>query len=199
MTVRDVGAKAVIRKHRLLTTEHLLTGVSLARIAYGLFLLFYLISHYAERHLLWGPDGLLPHDAFLEASEARGILTLFHLSGSPGFFELVYHAGFVIAFLYLIGYRTRLVGVLTFILFWSFYFRNPHLTNGGDNILRLQLFYLMFAHAGAHFSVDALRRKRLLPEERASQERCRRSSTTPPSWQRSFSSPSCISPRACIK
>ena len=148
------------RLYRFLTTEHLLTGISLARIAYGLFLLFYLISHYAERHLLWGPDGLLPHDAFLEASEARGILTLFHLSGSPGFFELVYHAGFVIAFLYLIGYRTRLVGVLTFILFWSFYFRNPHLTNGGDNILRLQLFYLMFAHAGAHFSVDALRRRK---------------------------------------
>lgn len=151
----------MIRKlHRLLTTEHLLTGVSLARIAYGLFLLFYFISHYAERHLLWGPGGLLPHDAFLEMAEARGILTLFHLSGEPWFFELVYHAGIVVAFLYLIGYRTRLIGVLTFILFWSFYFRNPHLTNGGDNILRIQLFYLLFAQTGARFSLDALRRRK---------------------------------------
>ncbi|GAA5347145.1 putative DCC family thiol-disulfide oxidoreductase YuxK [Planifilum fimeticola] len=152
----------MIRKlYRLLTTEHLLTGVSLARIAYGLFLLFYLISHYAERHLLWGPGGLLPHDSFLEMAETRGILTLFHLSGASWFFELIYHAGFVIVFLYLVGYRTRLTGVLTFILFWSFYFRNPHLTNGGDNILRIQLFYLMFAQVGARFSLDALRRRNM--------------------------------------
>src|SRR5690606_37581623 len=33
------------------------------------------------------------------------------------------------------------------------------LTNGGDNILRIQLFYLMFAQAGARFSLGALRRR----------------------------------------
>ena len=182
----------MIRKlHRLLTTEHLLTGVSLARIAYGLFLLFYFISHYAERHLLWGPGGLLPHDAFLEMAEARGILTLFHLSGEPWFFELVYHAGIVVAFLYLIGYRTRLTGVLTFILFWSFYFRNPHLTNGGDNILRIQLFYLLFAQTGARFSLDALRRRKT---SSPGKERRKRNVGGPPQRRRPGSGPSARPP-----
>ncbi|MFC4077621.1 DCC1-like thiol-disulfide oxidoreductase family protein [Salinithrix halophila] len=148
------------RVERFLTREHMLFGTSLLRISMGLGILYFFFYHYSERHLLWGAGGLWPTDAFLAGAEERHILTLFHLSESPWFFEGVYHIGILAALLFTLGYRTRWTTFLTFLVLWSFYYRNPFVTNGGENILRLQLFYLLFANAGAYLSLDARRQAR---------------------------------------
>lgn len=145
---------AVKRLERFLTTKHFLIGTSLMRLSMGLGILFYLLAHYPERHLLWGADGLWPTEKFMEAAEERGIITLFHLSDAPWFFDLIYHGGIVTTVMFILGFRTRLATILTFLLFWSLYYRNSFVTNGGDNIIRLQLFYLIFAQAGTYFSLD---------------------------------------------
>jgi len=145
---------AVKRLERFLTTKHFLIGTSLMRLSMGLGILFYLLAHYPERHLLWGADGLWPTEKFMEVAEERGIITLFHLSDAPWFFDLIYHGGIVTTVMFILGFRTRLATILTFLLFWSLYYRNSFVTNGGDNIIRLQLFYLIFAQAGTYFSLD---------------------------------------------
>ncbi|PTX60798.1 putative DCC family thiol-disulfide oxidoreductase YuxK [Melghirimyces profundicolus] len=151
------------RLERFLTTKHLLIGTALTRIGLGAGVLFHLLYHYSERHLLWGGEGLWPTAKFLEGSEERGIWTLFHISESPWFFEGVYHLGILATLMFILGFKTRLATILTFLTVWSLYYRNPFVTNGGDNILRIQLFYLMFAQAGARFSLDRVFRKNKKP------------------------------------
>ncbi|GGE26428.1 hypothetical protein GCM10011571_30780 [Marinithermofilum abyssi] len=148
------------RLERFLTTKHVLIGTSWLRIFFGAGILFYLLSHYSERHLLWGADGLWPYQQFLAGSEKREIWTLYHLSSSPIAFEVIFHGTLFVTLLWTIGWHTRLTGVLTFLCFWSLYYRNPFITNGGDNIVRLQLLYLLFADLGARFSVDRWRKRR---------------------------------------
>ncbi|OYD06939.1 DCC1-like thiol-disulfide oxidoreductase family protein [Paludifilum halophilum] len=142
-----------------LTREHMLIGAGLLRMTIGLGILFHLIDHYPERHLLWGEKGLWPIGEFLSGAEERGIYTLFHLSDAPWVFEGIYHGGILVVLLFTLGYRTRITTVCTFILFWSLYYRTPFITNGGDNLVRIVLFFLLFANAGARLSLDRRRRK----------------------------------------
>ncbi|SFS30625.1 HTTM domain-containing protein [Marininema halotolerans] len=147
------------RVEEFLTTPHLLIGTSLLRVGFGLGLLYLYLYHMSERHLLWGSFGLWPTGPFLEGANVRGVYTLFQWFDSPWFLEGVYFGGILATLLFTIGYRTRLFSIITFVIFWSFYFRNPFITNGGENILRLEMFYLLFANAGAYFSVDHSRKK----------------------------------------
>ncbi|SMO80818.1 HTTM domain-containing protein [Melghirimyces algeriensis] len=132
--------------------ERLLIGASLIRVQFALILLTFFILNYGQRDLLWGPDGIWSYGNFL-SSHNNGILNLFHFSASNLFFEILFHLFIVILVLYLLGIRTRLTGLLVFIFFWSFYYRNPAIMNGGMNLLRLELLYLMFANTGAYLAL----------------------------------------------
>lgn len=151
------------RLNHFLSTKRVLIGTSLMRFSLGTGILFYLLYHYQERHLLWGSEGLWPTEKFMESSGERGIITLFHLSDAPWFLDGIYHIGILAVVMFTIGFRTRLATIFTFLIFWSLYYRNPFITNGGDNIVRIQLFFLLFAQAGTHFSLD-----RMLSQRRTS-------------------------------
>lgn len=57
-----------------------------------------------------------------------------------------------------IGFMSRLSSIVVYVCFMSLYARNPFITNGGDQLLHLAGFFLMFAPAGAALSVDRLLR-----------------------------------------
>lgn len=59
------------------------------------------------------------------------------------------------ALLLLVGYRTRIMVVLSWVFLLSIQNRNELLTTGGDNLLLLMVFWAMFLPIGARFSVDA--------------------------------------------
>jgi hypothetical protein len=59
-----------------------------------------------------------------------------------------------------LGWRTRLSAVVAWALATTFHTRLPWLTNGGDDLFRAGLFYLMLAPAGATWSLDARRRRK---------------------------------------
>ncbi|PTM56496.1 DCC1-like thiol-disulfide oxidoreductase family protein [Desmospora activa] len=145
---------------RWLSHPHHLIGVALFRIFTGVGISFYLIYHWPERHLLWGDTGLWPREVYLAEAADRGIWTLFHLTESPWLLEAVYGGGLVVSFLFTIGLWTRPLSIAVFLVFWSLYYRNTNVPNGGDNLIRIQLFFLMFTQAGARLSVDAWLRRR---------------------------------------
>ncbi|QKG83394.1 HTTM domain-containing protein [Kroppenstedtia pulmonis] len=146
---------------RFLTTRHMLIGLSLFRIIIGTGFLFHLLQHWSERHLLWDAKGLYTYDEFLKETEGQGIYTLFHLSGEPWLLEVIYHGGILVTILFVLGFHTRLTSVLAFLIYVAIYFRNPEITNAGDNIVRLEWFFLLFTHSGAYFSWDRYRRQAL--------------------------------------
>jgi len=57
----------------------------------------------------------------------------------------------------LVGYRTRLAAVMSWILLMSLDGRNPALLNSGDVLLRCMLLWSLFLPLGARFSIDSWR------------------------------------------
>lgn len=143
------------RLYEDLTAERGLIGTSLLRISLGLCVLSLYLLHYSQRLYIWGPEGVWPFGEFTRNAARSGIFSLYALNGSRAYFELVFHAGILVSIAFVLGWRARLASVLTFLFTWSIYARNSTITDGGDNITRLVLFYMMFMNTAAHFSLDA--------------------------------------------
>ncbi len=61
---------------------------------------------------------------------------------------------FLIALCLLIGYKTSLFTLLNYIFLLSLHHRNPMILQGGDDLLRITLFYMIFLPWGKHYSLD---------------------------------------------
>lgn len=139
-----------------------LIGASLFRIVSGLTILHLYLADYHQRHYLYGPLGVWPFARSLAEAHTAGAFSVYLWSRAPLYFEVVFHLGILCTALFVIGWRTRLMTLLTFVSLWSLHQRNPALLDGGDNIIRIVLVYALFAELGAFFSLDAdrLRRER---------------------------------------
>lgn len=132
------------------TRPHRVIGLSIWRVSTGLCLLYWYLAHYLNRHYLWGPHGVVPYSEFLAWRQ----LSLYSLSASSIWFELVFHAGIIAAVLFVVGWHTRIIAVVNFIFHYSIYTRNHYFLNAGDNLTILVQFLLLFACTSAHFAVD---------------------------------------------
>ncbi|MCA9649198.1 MAG: HTTM domain-containing protein [Myxococcales bacterium] len=94
--------------------------------------------------------------------------SLLYFWDTPQFFWGHMIAFWACAVLFMVGFRTRLMGVLTFVLMNSIFFRNHLFWEGTELVYRVFLAYLICAKAGHAYSVDnwlrcrKLRRKGLL-------------------------------------
>ncbi|MBK49515.1 MAG: hypothetical protein CL768_00530 [Chloroflexi bacterium] len=80
----------------------------------------------------------------------------FHLANGSELFQIILFAiNIALAFLLLVGYRTRITTILLFLFTVSLHARNPLILNGGDDILRLFLFWSIFLPLGAIWSIDS--------------------------------------------
>ncbi|HEX3903552.1 MAG TPA: HTTM domain-containing protein [Polyangia bacterium] len=82
---------------------------------------------------------------------------LFQLTGSPAGVVALLSFGFVVAIALLVGHRTRLANLLCWIFMLSIQDRNLAITDGGDTVLRMWLFWGLWCDLGAGHSVDARR------------------------------------------
>jgi hypothetical protein len=122
-------------------------------------------------------DGLTDDDPW-GFFDFRGVLeflqgpkwSLLYFWDSPTFFWCHLWAFELCAALFVIGFRTRLMGVLTFFLMNSIFFRNHLFWEGTELVYRVFLAYLVCAKSGHAYSVDnwlrcrKLRRQGLLSE-----------------------------------
>jgi hypothetical protein len=61
--------------------------------------------------------------------------------------------------LLLVGYRTRLMAVLNFVMILSIHERNIYVLSGADTTLRVLSFWTMFLPLGQYYSIDAVRKR----------------------------------------
>lgn len=104
---------------------------------------FYTDQGVLPRLVLVGQSWLNPsYDLFLTAGTPAGVLVLF---------LLVAGAGACLA----AGYHSRLSGLACWYLVSCVQLRNPMVLDGGDDLLRLMLFWMPFLPVGARWSLDA--------------------------------------------
>jgi predicted DCC family thiol-disulfide oxidoreductase YuxK len=135
-----------------LVREHWLVGAALTRVLLGTWAIYHYALHLPVRGLLWGPDGVWPHERFLTV---RSFPNVFQLSASPLVFEAIYVGAIAVALAYTLGSCPRILGLVHWWFIWSFQERNPFITDGGDNIMRIALLFLTAVNTGACLSLGS--------------------------------------------
>ncbi len=112
----------------------------------------------SDFHAMYSSAGLAPVE-FVRSQQRIPVWSLHLLSGSDAWQLLLFGLATLFAMAMLVGYRTRLAAVASWILLTSVQMRMPLVLNAGDTLLRVALFWSMFLPLGAVWSVDALRGK----------------------------------------
>ncbi len=80
------------------------------------------------------------------------------LNGSYEYQVTLFCIAAVAATMMLFGWQTRLATIVSWVMLLSLQNRNPLVTNGGDLLFRMLLFWSIFTPLGARWSIDAIKR-----------------------------------------
>ncbi|QWC18344.1 HTTM domain-containing protein [Halorubrum sp. 2020YC2] len=126
------------------------------RVGLGALLIADLLLRSRSLTAFYTDDGVLPLRAF--SADYSTSHSLYALSGEPWAAALLFALAAAVALALLVGYRTRLAALVSWLLLLSLHARNPMVLNSGDALLRMLLFWSVFLPLGARWSVDAVRR-----------------------------------------
>ena len=134
-----------------------LAPVALFRILFGLQLFNWFWQLYPNLDAFFTDDGILPRRELLATYADR--FSLLNLVGEWWQVATVWALSCVVAILLTVGWRTRLMSFLAFVLVSSFSWRDPLILDGSDFVFRVVPLWLAFTGAGDLWSIDALGRK----------------------------------------
>ncbi|WP_285727939.1 HTTM domain-containing protein [Psychromicrobium xiongbiense] len=145
----------------LLDSKKSLYGLGVTRIVFGVTGLTLLMANFSTRLYSFGPGSAWNGEMPVAKSDlARiGIFSMFHdamLNGAV--YTLLYLILMLLAVLFILGWRFRIVLPLYFIMWVSFIEANDMLGDQGDNMYRIALLLFFFADPAARLSLDARRR-----------------------------------------
>src|SRR5262245_23063066 len=131
-----------------------LRSLAVLRIGLGLLILVDLAQRATDLTAHYTDFGLLPRADLLLVSPSRWLVSLHLVSGVWQAQALLFAVAGICALALLVGYRTRLATIASWLLFTSLNTRNPMVVLGADVLLRVVLFWAMFLPLGARYSVD---------------------------------------------
>ncbi|MCC9136365.1 HTTM domain-containing protein [Pontibacter silvestris] len=95
--------------------------------------------------------------------------SLHTLSGLWQFQAILFLIAAIFAIFMMLGYKTRFATIVSWVLMLSLHNRNPLITQGGDDLLRMLLFWGMFLPWGKFYSYDATKATNTpIPEKKTS-------------------------------
>ncbi len=134
-----------------------LRSLAVFRLSLGAVLLWELLDRMRGLDEHYTGEGLVPGPV-LESLAAHPVYSAHLLNDTQAFQALLFAIALVAAAMLLIGWRTKVATVLSFVLLLSLHSRNPLLLHHGDSLIRFLLLWGMFLPLGARASVDAWRR-----------------------------------------
>ena len=133
-----------------------LRSIALLRMGIAACLLIDLAGRATDLEAHYTDAGLFPRDAAIETADAWHIC--FHFANGQYVFQAILFALAALAALcLLVGVKTRLAAIASWVFIVSLQNRNFIVLNGADVLLRMSLFFSLFLPLGARFSLDRLR------------------------------------------
>jgi len=129
-----------------------LRSLALFRVGLALLILGDLIHRSFDLRAFYTDFGVLPRWVLIQNSDH--CLSLHAMSGSLAFQVILFLIAGGFALMLLLGWRTRLATVVSWVFIVSLHDRNFLILQGGDDLLRMLLFWGMFLPLGARGSVD---------------------------------------------
>ncbi|MEW1772954.1 HTTM domain-containing protein [Streptomyces sp. NPDC086777] len=133
---------------------------AVVRIGFAATWLLFLLREYPHRQELYGPHATWSFDLAQQLTADNHAFTALLASDSNAFFEVCYFLAVVAGALLLVGWRTRATSLFFMIGVLSLQNRSVFVGDGGDNVLHLMSFYLVFTRCGQVWSLDARRAAR---------------------------------------
>jgi hypothetical protein len=140
--------------NRFFFTPQQPTVLALYRIVFATIVLLDLFLSHPDWLTWFGEDGLLTMDSVPGRGAKLNIFAAWPHNNraiTALFWIFVVFASFM-----LVGFMSRASSVIVFAALLSLHKRNPMILSGGDTLLRLDAFFMMFAPTGAALSVDRL-------------------------------------------
>ena len=131
-------------------------SLGLFRVLFGSVLLSDLCRRWVELGVWYTNSGLLPNHTVLWRPPAQSMFSLFFTVSSANEAQLGFVLCAVVYALFIVGYRTRWLQVLTLLARVSLNSRLAPLENGGDMVMDLLCLLTLPLPLGARFSLDAL-------------------------------------------
>lgn len=127
------------------------------RIGLGLLLLVDLYGRAKTLRIHYTGEGVFPREIALGLRPDSPLVRAFLLSDRPAVQAALFVLFALVAVLLVLGWRTRLVSIASFVLLASLVRRNPYVCHTGDVLLKALSFWAMFLPLGADLSLDRLR------------------------------------------
>src|SRR5829696_6414192 len=131
-----------------------LRSLALFRIVLAVLVLADLANRTTDLTAHYTDAGVLPRTALVEQILSPWAFSLNLMNGELFFQALLFCIAALAALGLLVGYRTRLMTVVVWVLLLSIQWRNPLVTGADGPLLRLLLFWAIFLPLGAYWSVD---------------------------------------------
>lgn len=138
-----------------------LYGLAVTRMIFGLTALGLLVSNFSTRLYTFGPGSAWNGELAKPLSDfpKMWLFSAFHaVAGNDVAFTLMYLLLMLVAVLFVVGWRFRIVHPVFFVLWVSFIEMNDMVGDQGDNMFRIALILMFFADPAARWSIDARRR-----------------------------------------
>lgn len=104
----------------------------------------------------YADTGVVPLNMLFEHGWNKYFISAHTISGLWQVQMVLFLAAFFFAAMLFIGYRTRLFTCLSWFMMLSLHNRNGLILQGGDDLLRMVLFWAMFIPWGARYSCDSI-------------------------------------------
>ncbi|EQC47892.1 hypothetical protein [Bacteriovorax sp. Seq25_V] len=131
-----------------------LKSLALFRISLGLILFFDFLNRFSLVKPFYNDGGIATRSYIIDNVEIGWKMSLLNLNGSPVFAYILLTLGVITSLLIAFGARTKLSSFIAWIILLSFQNRFPIINHGGDNLLRILLFFSIFMPTNYYFSLD---------------------------------------------
>lgn len=132
-----------------------LRSLALFRVGLGIIILLDLFVRSCHLSEFYTNDGVLPIPAALFIQNSS-YWSIYMMNGSYYFVLFLFVCSAIFAFFMLIGWKTKLFTILSWIMLTSLQNRFDLNLNGGDLLLRVTLFWSIFLPLEKSFSIDSI-------------------------------------------
>ncbi|THE65698.1 HTTM domain-containing protein [Salinadaptatus halalkaliphilus] len=134
-------------------------SLAVFRILVGLLALADLFLRSRNFSFYYTDDGLMPQSLAMEMTPDPAF-SFFYLTADPTLIAALFVLHGLVAIQLLLGYKTRIATILTFLFVISLDYHNPAVTSYADVLFRLLLFWAIFLPLGERWSIDAVHANR---------------------------------------
>jgi hypothetical protein len=128
--------------------------LGLFRIGLGSIVLFDLLDRLPDLRVFYTDAGLAPRSQVLESWVRMWRFSIFDAMGPPLLVYALYAIGMACVIAFMLGWHTRLMTVMSWLFIMSLDERNLVLLDGGDGVMRIMLFWMIWADSGSAYSLD---------------------------------------------